>query len=187
MWDQHLDYSWWLGLKSWWLQYRRKVKGHVVWASFQIRKIAGCACAGNAGNVFPPPRVSNTDMHHGTCVTHVPWCLPGSLTSGFLWSRGRGKRSRHSWRMRNPQFYVYGKRPMGSMFSTVIWLIIIVNCDHREKYQEVKKFPGKQIFCNTLVTLLSYVCTVAMNWSCLYFQHTVCPFCGFFCVVVRTV
>ena len=23
-----------------------------VWASYQIRKIAGCACAGNAGNVF---------------------------------------------------------------------------------------------------------------------------------------
>ena len=23
------------------------------WASYQIRKIAGCACAGNAGNVFP--------------------------------------------------------------------------------------------------------------------------------------
>ena len=22
------------------------------WASYQIRKIAGCACAGNAGNVF---------------------------------------------------------------------------------------------------------------------------------------
>ena len=26
---------------------------HVPWASCQIRKIAGCACAGNAGNVFP--------------------------------------------------------------------------------------------------------------------------------------
>ena len=25
----------------------------VLWASCQIRKIAGCACAGNAGNVFP--------------------------------------------------------------------------------------------------------------------------------------
>ena len=25
----------------------------VVWGSCQIRKIAGCACAGNAGNVFP--------------------------------------------------------------------------------------------------------------------------------------
>ena len=24
-----------------------------VWASYQIRKIAGCPCAGNAGNVFP--------------------------------------------------------------------------------------------------------------------------------------
>ena len=29
-------------------------------------------------------------MHHGTCVTHVPWCMPGSLTSGFLWKRRRG-------------------------------------------------------------------------------------------------
>ena len=25
-------------------------------------------------------------MHHDTCVTHVPWCMPGSLTSSFLWS-----------------------------------------------------------------------------------------------------
>ena len=23
------------------------------WASYQMRKIAGCACVGNAGNVFP--------------------------------------------------------------------------------------------------------------------------------------
>ena len=34
----------------------------------------------------PPPRVSDHDMHQGTCVTHVSWCMPGSLTSGFLWS-----------------------------------------------------------------------------------------------------
>ena len=27
----------------------------LLWASCQIRKIAGCACAGNAGNVFPAP------------------------------------------------------------------------------------------------------------------------------------
>ena len=26
-------------------------------------------------------------LHHGTCVTRVPWCMPGSLTSDFLWSR----------------------------------------------------------------------------------------------------
>ena len=58
------------------------------WASYQIRKIAGCACAGNAGNVFPrrrfqrKPLVSDPGMHHGTCVTHVPWCMSGSLTRG---------------------------------------------------------------------------------------------------------
>ena len=53
----------------------------------QIRKIAGCACAGNAGNVFPAtdfkgnqPLVSDTGMHHGTCATHVPWCMSVSLT-----------------------------------------------------------------------------------------------------------
>ena len=60
----------------------------VPWASYQIRKIAGCACAGNAGNVFPRRRlqgkmlVSDPGMHHGTCVTHVPWCMSGSLTCG---------------------------------------------------------------------------------------------------------
>ena len=60
----------------------------MTWASYQIRKIAGCACAGNAGNVFPRRRfqrkllVSDPGMHHGTCVTHVPWCMSGSLTCG---------------------------------------------------------------------------------------------------------
>ena len=31
---------------------------------------------------------------------------------GFLWSRWRGKSYRHSWRMRDPQFYVSGKKSM---------------------------------------------------------------------------
>ena len=43
------------------------------------------------GTFSPSPQVSDPDMHHGTCVTHVPWCMPGSLTSGFLWNRRRGK------------------------------------------------------------------------------------------------
>ena len=44
---------------------------------------------GMAGTFSPPPRVSDPEMHHGTCVSHVPWCMPGSLTSGFPWSRWR--------------------------------------------------------------------------------------------------
>ena len=35
---------------------------------------------GMPGTFSSPPRI---------CVTHVQWCMPGSLTSGFLWSRGR--------------------------------------------------------------------------------------------------
>ena len=52
------------------------------------------------------------------CVAHVPWCMPGSLTSGFLWNQWREKRSRHSRRMRNPQFYVSGKRPIVCLTSS---------------------------------------------------------------------
>ena len=58
------------------------------WASCQIRKIASCACAGNAGNIPPrrrfqrKPLVSDPGMHHGTCDTHVPWCMSGSLNRG---------------------------------------------------------------------------------------------------------
>ena len=61
------------------------------WASCQIRKIAGAHAPGMPGTFSPSPQVSDPDMHHGTCVTHVPWCMPGSLTSGFLWNRRRGK------------------------------------------------------------------------------------------------
>ena len=66
---------------------------------------------GMPGTFPPPPRISDSDMHHGTCVTHEPLCMPGSLTRGFLWSRWRGKRSQHSRCMRNLQFCVSGKRP----------------------------------------------------------------------------
>ena len=71
---------------------------------------------------MPGTLVSDPDMHHGTCLTYVPWCMPGSLTSGFLWNRRRGKRSPHSRRMRNPQFCVSGKRPMQCIAVLVIEL-----------------------------------------------------------------
>ena len=65
---------------------------HVItWASCQIRKIAGAHAPGMPGTFSPSPQVSDPDMHHGTCVTHVPWCMPGSLTSGFLLNRRRGE------------------------------------------------------------------------------------------------
>ena len=68
-----------------------KVHAYLSWASCQIRKIAGAHAPGMPGTFSPSPQVSDPDMHHGTCVTHVPWCMPGSLTNGFLWNRRRGK------------------------------------------------------------------------------------------------
>ena len=66
---------------------------------------------GMPGTFSPPPLISDPNMHHGTCETHVPWCMPGSLTSGFLWSRWRGKRSRHSRRMRTRNFAYLARGP----------------------------------------------------------------------------
>ena len=130
----------WVGLgvlpnicrSNWWLEsvYRE-------WPSCQIRKIAGCACAGNAGNVFSPRLGSCPDMHHGTGVTHIPWCMSELLTSGFLWSRWRGKRSRHSRRMRNPQFCVSGMRPILSKVTNTgtgsTKLIVAMLVSHQEE------------------------------------------------------
>ena len=57
----------------------------------RYEKIAGVHAPGMPGTFSPPSGTSDPDMHHGTCVTHVPWCMPGSLTSVFLWSQWRGK------------------------------------------------------------------------------------------------
>ena len=56
---------------------------------------------GMQGMFSPSPRVSDSAMHHGTCVMHVPWCMPGAV---FYENGGGEKHSRHSRRMRNPHF-----------------------------------------------------------------------------------
>ena len=86
---------------------------------------------GMPGTFSPPPRVSDPDMHHGTCVTHVPWCIPGSPTSGFRHSRWRGKRFRHSRPMRNPEFYVSGKRPINCCnFYHFTWAYVLLDVQY---------------------------------------------------------
>ena len=65
----------------------------------------GCACAGNAGNVFP---VTAGKRSRHACRDA---CRGRYIVVSFEIGGG-GKRSRHSRRMRNPYFYVSGKRPM---------------------------------------------------------------------------
>ena len=43
---------------------------------------------GVQGTFSSPLRASDPDIHHGTCLTYVPWCMVGWLTSGFLWIGG---------------------------------------------------------------------------------------------------
>ena len=78
--------------------------------------------AGMPGTFSPPLRFSDPDMHHGTCMRHVPWCMSGSLTRGFLCSRRQGKCSWHFRRMCNLTFYVSGRRCMAwaTMFCDLI-------------------------------------------------------------------
>ena len=123
------------------------------WASYQISKIKlrVAHAPGMPGTFSPPPRVSDSDMHHGTCVTHVPWCMTVSLTNGFILNRWRGKRSRHSRRMRNPQFCVSGKK----LITTIVVCENIANKSGWIWHQSGGIFmPGK----STIPYLVSKKC-----------------------------
>ena len=54
------------------------------------------------------PLVSDPSMHHGTCVTHMPWCMSGSLI------RGGGKTS--------PAFPAHAQHPILSIWQEAHWL-----------------------------------------------------------------
>ena len=70
--------------------------------------------------------VSDPGMHHGTCVTHVPWCMSGSLTPGG---------------MRNPRFYVSGKRPIAQM-PVKQPQIILANLSHESTRKDDMKYQN---------------------------------------------
>ena len=101
-------------------------------------KVRVAHAPGMPGTFSPPLRVSDSDMHHGTRVTHVSLCMPGSLNSGFLLIRWRGKHSQHFRRMRSTQFYVSGKRPMGTHVLQIyhfVWKKICTDSTVTAKYE----------------------------------------------------
>ena len=79
---------------------RSHADGHRLLASYQLRNIVGCACAGNAGNVLPA-----TDLK-GNRKLAIPACITARASSCAVMHvaianpRWRGNRSR---RMHNPQ------------------------------------------------------------------------------------
>ena len=91
-------------------------------------KLRGAQAPGMPGTFFPgsdfkgKSLVSDPGMHHGMCVTHVPWCMSGSLTC----SGGEnvpcipGACASH-----NSTYLVRGPYRRTSLLSpTVVWVII---------------------------------------------------------------
>ena len=61
------------------------------------------------------PLINDPSMHHGTCVTHVPWCMSGLLIRG-----GGESVPGIPLRMHNANFYVSGKRPISHGVETTV-------------------------------------------------------------------
>ena len=70
---------------------------------------------------LPPLRVSDPDMHHDTCVSHVPWCMSGSLTSGFPLKLVVGKTFPAFRAHAQAAIYASGKRPMVMISQKWFW------------------------------------------------------------------
>ena len=73
---------------NWFLPYFKHYR-HISYGPLTRYVKLRVAHAPGMPRTFPPaaeiqrkPRVSDPDMHHGTCVTHVPWCMSGFLTRG---------------------------------------------------------------------------------------------------------
>ena len=125
---------------------------------------------GMPGTFSPLPRVSDPGMHHGTWVTHVPRCMPGSLTSGFIWSGWRGKRSRHSRLMRNPQFSVSGKRPMEKFLSVALTLFFVttqwlqlLSYDKGPSIQAIKSHDRFSVYDNAIKSNVFFIPYVGVS------------------------
>ena len=105
------------------------------------------------------PQVSDLCMHHSTCVTHV--CLARAMMHvGIANPWWRGKCSRHSWHLHNPQFHVFGKRPM---------LI------HISKFYPFEFIPMWYDLCWLQVMLFSYCIVYPMSVNYLSSDITCCP------------
>ena len=99
-----------------------------------MRKIAGCACTGMPGTFSPTPasketasqlsRHASRHVRHARVVMHVGIAIP------WLWV----KRSRHSRRMRNSQFYVSGPLWWHHITHQIIGNTIVCSTAYNHSY-----------------------------------------------------
>ena len=137
------------------------------WASYQIRKISSYACAGNAGKVF---LATNFKGNH---YLAIPTCIKAraAMHVGIAKPRWRGKRSRHSRRMRNSQYCVSVKRPMGK--NKQIHAFNISHKSPKTVYQDgsLVIFPFRKWYDRPLLNIYHLRCMATCNIDFLGYNH----------------
>ena len=104
------------------------------------------------------PLVSDPGMHHGTCVTHVPWCMSGLLT------RGDGENVPGicgACATRNLTHLVRG--PLYSMPN--FGAAISINCLCMQSRTVVATRFGYSVLCWNIFSQAVYRITIGAAWS----------------------
>ena len=97
------------------------------------------------------PLVSDPGMHHGTCVTHVPWCMSGSLNPG-----GRENVPGIPGACTTRNFMYLVRDPYN---NTMLW--------HRKAIKLCKHFIIK---CYKTIHLYKYLCISNRHMLCLIYM-----------------
>ena len=110
-------------------KYPRRIERRILQAP--LTRYAKLRFAHAKGTFSPPTRISDPYVHHG---------MPRSLTSAFISSWWRAKRSWHSRCMRNQQFCVSVKMPI----TIVPWL----NSFSLDPLEDRRKITDDKFKCN---------------------------------------
>ena len=104
-------------------------------------KLRAAHVPGMPETIFPPPRVNDSDIHHGTCVTHVPWCMSGFyhqvawrsallLVTCEIWPYCFGPKTRIDAPRKPPMIRISNSRRIflkPPFISITIWHYVIVH------------------------------------------------------------
>ena len=136
-----------------------------LWAFYQIGKFAGCPCRGGIPRhpLEMNPTVSDPGMHYGTCVTHVPWCMSGSLTRGGGGSvpgiPGACTTRNFTHLVRGPWKGVTWVTPENSQVG-----FTARTCEYAQNVQLIPFFSDRDSFRNVQITTSCRVCFVRCLW-----------------------
>ena len=128
------------------------------------------------------PLVIDPGMHHGTCVTHVPWCMPGSLARGagetfltfpaqmqvaFLrtWQEAHTAARTSPWQV---VLYIFNE---GEGEKAYIHILIIVGNTTLFEWFDFD-FWYRNLVCDVCIQGILIICQSNVNWEGIVFVRT---------------